>query len=127
MERMRNGIQLERGRNGRRHVPQHNLPGDQGRPDQRDSDRRGKFSIEPAELHRIFPPAPATSENHASNGAMNQGAMALGTADTGQLAQLESEIKAVRDMSALLREQLHETRHTVDDSPCGEPGQDDCF
>ena len=54
----------------------------------------GNFSIEPAELHRVFPPAPATSDNHASNGAMNQGAMAL---------------------SALLREQLHETRHTVDD------------
>ena len=41
--------------------------------------------------------------------------MAAATADTGQLAQLESEIKALRDMSALLREQLHETRDTVDD------------
>ena len=57
----------------------------------------------------------ATPQNHASNGAMNRDAMALGTADTGQLAQLESEIKALRDMSALLREQLHETRDTVDD------------
>ena len=39
--------------------------------------------------------------------------MALGAADMGQLAQLESEIKAFRE--ALLREQLHETRDTVDD------------
>ena len=46
---------------------------------------------------------------------MNRDAMAAATADTGQLAQLESEIKALRDMSALLREQLHETRDTVDD------------
>ena len=74
----------------------------------------GNFEIEPAELHRVFPPA-ETRAAHAGNGAMNRDAMALGTADTGQLAQLESEIKALRDMSALLREQLHETRDTVDD------------
>jgi excisionase family DNA binding protein len=75
----------------------------------------GNFTIEPAELHRVFPPAPAMPVTHASNGAMNHGAMPLGTADTGHVVQLESEIKALRDMSALLREQLHETRDTVDD------------
>ena len=74
----------------------------------------GNFEIEPAELHRVFPPA-ETRAAHAGNGAMNRDAMAAATADTGQLAQLESEIKALRDMSALLREQLHETRDTVDD------------
>ncbi len=74
----------------------------------------GNFEIEPAELHRVFPPA-ETRAAHAGNGAMNRDAMAACTADTGQLAQLESEIKALRDMSALLREQLHETRDTVDD------------
>jgi excisionase family DNA binding protein len=72
----------------------------------------GNFEIEPAELHRVFPPA-ETRAAHAGNGAMNRDAMAAATADTGQLAQLESEIKALRE--ALLREQLHETRDTVDD------------
>ena len=73
----------------------------------------GNFEIEPAELHRVFPPA-ETHATHANNVAVNRDAMTAATADTGPLAQLESEIKALRDMSALLREQLHETREDRD-------------
>src|SRR5678816_3988432 len=67
----------------------------------------GNFSIEPAELHRVFPPA---SEKHADVGAMTQDATATVAADTVQIAELEAEIRTLRGMSSMLRETLHETR-----------------
>jgi len=67
----------------------------------------GNFSIEPAELHRVFPPA---SEKRADVGAMTQDATAAVAADTVQIAELEAEIRALRGMSSMLRETLHETR-----------------
>ena len=47
------------------------------------------FSIEPVELHRVFP------EKRAGNGAVNQDAIAAALPDTSLIAQLESEDQIV--------------------------------
>ena len=56
----------------------------------------GDWSIDPAELHRVFPAATAEP------GAAERGATAP--------AQLEAEIKSLREITDLLRSQLEDTR-----------------
>ena len=68
----------------------------------------GNFSIEPVELHRVFP------EKRADNGAVNQDAIAAALPDTALIAQLESEIRSLRGMSALMEEQFREMREDRD-------------
>jgi excisionase family DNA binding protein len=68
----------------------------------------GNFSIEPAELHRVFP------EKRAGNDAANQDAIAAALPDTALIAQLESEIRSLRGMSALMEERFHEMRDDRD-------------
>src|SRR6185436_1258733 len=59
----------------------------------------GNFTIEPAELHRVFPPAP---EKRADDDVVNQDAPAAVAADRAQIAELEAEIRALRGMSSML-------------------------
>jgi hypothetical protein len=58
----------------------------------------GDWQIDPAELHRVFPPA-----DRAGNGAAERGATANETA-------LEAQIAALRDVSELLRQQVDDMR-----------------
>ena len=71
----------------------------------------GNFSIEPVELHRVFPPV---SEKRADDAAMNQDALAAALPDTALIAQLESEIRSLRGMSALMEERFREVRDDRD-------------
>ena len=71
----------------------------------------GNFSIEPVELHRVFPPV---SEKRADEAAMNQDAIAAALPDTALIAQLESEIRSLRGMSALMEERYREMRDDRD-------------
>ena len=71
----------------------------------------GNFSIEPVELHRVFPPV---SEKRADDAAMNQDAIAAALPDTALIAQLESEIRSLRGMSALMEGRFREMRDDRD-------------
>ena len=71
----------------------------------------GNFSIEPVELHRVFPPV---CEKRADDAAMNQDAIAAALPDTALIAQLESEIRSLRGMSALMEERFREMRDDRD-------------
>jgi len=71
----------------------------------------GNFSIEPVELHRVFPPV---SEKRADDAAMNQDALAAALPDTALIAQLESEIRSLRGMSALMEGRFREMRDDRD-------------
>ena len=62
----------------------------------------GDWQIDPAELHRVFPPA-RNEPDRAGNGAAERGATANETA-------LEAQIAALRDVSELLRQQLDDVR-----------------
>ena len=68
----------------------------------------GNFSIEPAELHRVFP------EKRAGNDAANQDAIGAALPDTALIARLESEIRSLRGMSALMDERFREMRSDRD-------------
>ena len=67
------------------------------------------FAIDPAELHRVFPPA--QDATRSDNGSVTQDAT---LSERGKVALrqvlLEAEIAASLQVNALLCEQLHETR-----------------
>jgi hypothetical protein len=71
------------------------------------SERNGDWTIDPAELHRVFPPAPAGNGEGCANGAMTRDAMAVAAAAT---AILEAQIAGLRDTADLLRRQLDDVR-----------------
>jgi hypothetical protein len=60
----------------------------------------GEWQIQPAELHRVYPPVAETTEpaQPEQSGA------------TVRVAGLEAEIRGLRDVAELLRAQLTETR-----------------
>lgn len=60
----------------------------------------GEWQIQPAELHRVYPPV---AEQPAQAQPKQHSAMA-------QVAGLEAEIRGLRDVAELLRAQLSETR-----------------
>jgi hypothetical protein len=62
----------------------------------------GDWQIDPAELHRTFPPV-QNGESRAGNGSAERGATANETA-------LEAQVAALRDVSELLRQQLDDVR-----------------
>src|SRR5919199_2428400 len=78
----------------------------------------GSYSIDPAELHRVFPPADTGSEgsgNGSSDGAVRQFATPADTPETlARLAALEAEIAGLKSMVQVFREQLDETRSDRD-------------
>jgi hypothetical protein len=62
----------------------------------------GDWQIDPAELHRVFPPA-RNGEDRAASSAAERGATANETA-------LAAQIAALREVSDLLRAQLDDVR-----------------
>jgi excisionase family DNA binding protein len=74
----------------------------------------GDYEIDPSELHRVFPLADAQTA-HFSNGALKRGAT---PAEQGEFAlenaRLEAEVAASSLVTALLRQQLDETRQDRD-------------
>jgi excisionase family DNA binding protein len=74
----------------------------------------GDYQIDPAELHRVFPiadPEPARS----SNGAVKRGATPPEQDEIAlENARLEAEVAASSLVTALLRQQLDETRQDRD-------------
>jgi excisionase family DNA binding protein len=73
------------------------------------SERTNDWTIDPAELHRVFPPAPAGGNDgeRDGNGAVTHGATAAEQAAT---AVLEAQIAGLRDTAELLRAQLDDVR-----------------
>jgi hypothetical protein len=69
----------------------------------------GDYTIDPAELHRVFPPVDAAARS--GNGCVTQDAT---PSEPGEVAlrhaRLEAEIDASLQVNALLSEQLHEAR-----------------
>ena len=70
------------------------------------------FAIDPAEVHRVFPPVQdATDVSRSGNGSVTQDAM---PSERGEIAlrhaRLEAEIAGSLRLNALLSEQLQETR-----------------
>jgi hypothetical protein len=65
----------------------------------------GDWQIDPAELHRVFPPAPQPADR-AGNGAVERGA----TAPEHHETALQAQIDGLRQVSELLRAQLDDVR-----------------
>ena len=74
------------------------------------SERDGGWTIDPAELHRVFPPVPAGSNGEGV--AEPRDAMAVGTVATGVL---EAQVAALRETVDLLRRQLDGQAALVED------------
>ena len=69
------------------------------------SERNGDWTIDPAELHRVFPPASASNdETSDGSDAVTRGAMAAAT------AVLDAQIVGLRETADLLRRQLDDVR-----------------
>jgi hypothetical protein len=66
----------------------------------------GDWQIDPAELHRVFPPA-RNEPDRAGNGAAERGATA---AERHETAALEGQIAGLRQVAELLRQQLDDVR-----------------
>src|SRR5215210_1970754 len=81
------------------------------------TDPAADYAIDPAELHRVFPPISATDEmpNAAS---VKRHATPVEQPDTTaldvQIAALDVQIVALRQVNELLANQLAETRHDRD-------------
>ena len=70
----------------------------------------GDWSIDPAELHRVFPPV-KDGEKRAGNGAAERDAPGL---ERAEKAVLEAQITTLRETADLLRGQLEDTRKDRD-------------
>ena len=69
----------------------------------------GDYAIDPAELHRVFPPV--QDATRSGNGSVTQDATPSERGEVAlRYARLEAEIAASLQVTALLCEQLHETR-----------------
>jgi hypothetical protein len=66
----------------------------------------GDWQIDPAELHRVFPPA-AVSVEHTTDGDMTRHATAVAQHET---ALHEAQITALRELAEVLRRQLDDVR-----------------
>jgi hypothetical protein len=66
----------------------------------------GDWQIDPAELHRVFPPA-GNAADRAGNGAAERGATA---AERHETPALEAQIAGLREVAELLRQQLDDVR-----------------
>lgn len=74
----------------------------------------GSYSIDPAELHRVFPPAaigPEGSGNGSAESSVGRSATPADTPETlAKLAALEAEIAGLKSMVQVFRETLDATR-----------------
>ncbi len=70
----------------------------------------GDWSIEPAELHRVFPPV-REGEKRAANGEAERGATAL---ERAEKAVLEAQVTTLQTTADLLRGQLEDVRRDRD-------------
>ena len=82
------------------------------------SERDGGWTIDPAELHRVFPPAPAG--NPAGLGSNGNGEGVAGPRDATAVATvatgvLEAQVAALRETVDLLRRQLDGQAALVED------------
>jgi excisionase family DNA binding protein len=68
----------------------------------------GEYSIDPAKLHRAFPPV--QDATRSGNGSVTQGATPSERQVALLHARLEAEVAASLQVNALLSEQLHEAR-----------------
>ena len=72
----------------------------------------GDYAIDPAELHRVFPPADAAARS--GNGSMHRTATPSEAVEMAlKNARLEAEIAASALVAELLRRQLDETRQDL--------------
>jgi excisionase family DNA binding protein len=74
----------------------------------------GDYAIDPAELHRVFPPVTADA-NRSGNGPATPDATPSKSDETAlHNARLQAEIAASALIAELLRRQLDDTRHDRD-------------
>jgi excisionase family DNA binding protein len=74
----------------------------------------GDYPIDPAELHRVFPPLDSDTTRFGSAGAKRSASAPEGGELALRAARLEAEIAATALVSELLRRQLDETRQDRD-------------
>lgn len=72
----------------------------------------GAYEIDPAELHRVFPPA--TAQRHKVNDAQ-QSAVALETNALARISELEKELAVAQSRSISLEEQRQQMSETIED------------
>lgn len=77
----------------------------------------GSYQIDPAELHRVFPPvATETGETGSANGSARQSETPAGTPETPDQelalanARLETELSGLRELLAVHRDQVADLR-----------------
>lgn len=76
----------------------------------------GAYAIDPAELHRVFPPA--TSQRDASRGKSNATQRPVGVFETNALeriAELERELAVAQSRTVSLEEQRQQMTDTIED------------
>ena len=73
------------------------------------SERTNDWTIDPAELHRLYPVKP--SADHAADRVTTNGAIA---SDTAATALHEAQVAALKDVADLLRRQLDDVRSDRD-------------
>lgn len=76
----------------------------------------GAYEIDPAELHRVFPPA--TTQRDAQQAASNdtqRPTVALETSGLERIAELERELAVAQSRSISLEEQRHQMSETIED------------
>lgn len=76
----------------------------------------GAYQIDPAELHRVFPPA--TAQRHAQQAVSNDAQhlpVALETSGLERMAELERELAVARSRSISLEEQRQQMSETIED------------
>ena len=76
----------------------------------------GAYEIDPAELHRVFPPATAKrdAQNQKSNGTQ-QRAVALESNALARIFELEKELAVAQSRSISLEEQRQQMSETIED------------
>ena len=76
----------------------------------------GAYEIDPAELHRVFPPA--TSQHDAQQAASNdaqRSPVALETSELERIAELKRELAVAQSRSISLEEQRQQMSETIED------------
>jgi chemotaxis protein histidine kinase CheA len=76
----------------------------------------GAYEIDPAELHRVFPPATTQRDaQQAASNDMQRPTVALETNGLERIAELEKELAVAQSRSISLEEQRQQMSETIED------------
>ena len=81
-----------------------------------DKGSSGAYEIDPAELHRVFPPATAQRDaQHHKNNDTQQPAVVFQTNALAHISELEKELAVAQSRSISLEEQRQQMSETIED------------